>query len=430
MIGCFSALLSRVQPIHTSPLIPSQLSYLTGIVLILGMAFGPATAHAQDPSELDMEVLEERVMTTFEQTCARAGCHSGPNPQQGMSLTPEQFYESIVDEPSTEMPELKRVHPGKPDSSYLVMKIEGHPDIVGTQMPFTGEKLSEDEVQEIRTWIQRLPEEETERSMQSSAAPAYPFDGWKVVNLPTTRSVDAGSWLFLISHRFNPPINQGYEALFGLDGSGIIYLSLGYALTDDLLVALGRSNASDNVELQARYRLAQQRGVRDWPVGLSAQGTVNWVSEPPPEDESRFRGEAFKFTGQLSLTRDFNDEVGVALVPGITFNPAENTDGEAALITLGLGARWNFYQNLALVGEWVPIVSGYTRTQTFGNDIRFDTWGGGLEISTAGHVFQIIVSNSVGLTSDQYLRGGDLDIRNALEGDVRLGFNIFRILNF
>jgi hypothetical protein len=34
------------------------------------------------------------------------------------------------------------------------------------------------------------------------------------------------------------------------------------------------------------------------------------------------------------------------------------------------------------------------------------------------------------LTSDQYLRGGDLDIRDALEGDLRLGFNIFRILTF
>lgn len=408
----------------------ARLSGLLGALILLGLYLSPSRIVAQDLGTLDLNELEERVVTTFGESCARAGCHADPNPQQGLNLSREQFYASTIDVPSSERPELKRVHPGEPDSSYLVMKIEGHPDIVGTRMPFTGEQLSEEEVETIRTWIRRLPEDPADRPTQERASPAYPFDGWKVINLPTTRALDAGSWLFLISHRFNPPLNQGYDAFFGLDGSGIIYLSLGYAITDDLLVALGRSNASDNVELQTRYRLARQRGERDWPIGLGVQGAVNWITEDPPPGDSRFRGDALKFTGQVSFTRDFDDRVGVALVPGITFNAAEEVDGEDALITFGLGARWNFYQNLALVGEWVPIVSGYTRTQTFGNDIRFDTWGGGLEIGTAGHVFQIVLSNSAGLTTDQYLRGGDLDIRDALDGDLRLGFNIFRILNF
>jgi hypothetical protein len=399
--------------------------------LLIGLMWGPRGAAAQSLDQLDLDELQARVAETFETTCARSGCHAGPQPQQGMSLTPEQYFDALVGTPSKERPELMRVQPGQPDSSYLVMKVEGHPDIVGAKMPLVG-SLSEEEIREIRTWIERLPEREQqpEASGQASASPAYPFDGWKVINLPTTRSLDAGSWLFLISHRFNPPIGQGYDAFFGLDGSGIIYLSLGYALTDEWLVALGRSNSADVVELQMRYQVAQQGSARGSPVGLAAQGAVNWVTETPPDGASRWRSEAFKFTGQVSLTRDFSDRLGLALVPGVTVNPAERVDGEAALLTLGLGARWTFYQNLALVAEWVPIVSGYTRTRTFGNDIRFDTWGGGLEITTGGHVFQIILTNSVGLTSDQYLRGGDLDIRDALEGDLRLGFNIFRILNF
>lgn len=409
--------------------LPAWSGLLLGAVLVLGCCLLPSQAAAQDPSVLNLDELEHRVTEIFEGSCARSGCHAGPTPQQGMNLSRGQFFNAIVGKPSQERPDLKRVHPGKPDSSYLVHKIEARSNIVGAQMPLVG-KLSEEEVQTIKEWIRTLPEREEAPPQQTSSSPAYPFDGWKVINLPTTRSVDAGSWLFLISHRFNPPLNQGYDAFFGLDGSGIIYLSLGYALTDEWLVALARSNASDNVELQTRYRIAQQRGERGWPIGLGVQGAANWITEAPPPGKNRLRGEALKFTGQASLTHAFGDRVGVALVPGITFNPAEDVDGEDPLTTLGLGARWNFYQNLALVGEWVLIVSGYTRTQTFGNDIRFDTWGGGLEISTGGHVFQIVVTNSVGLTSDQYLRGGDLDIRDALDGDVRLGFNIFRILNF
>ena len=82
-------------------------------------------------------------------------------------------------------------------------------------------------------------------------------------------------------------------------------------------------------------------------------------------------------------------------------------------------------------GEDINVVtlipSGFNRSRTFGEENRFDSWGTGLEIAVGGHVFQIVVTNSVGLTTDQYLRGGDLDIT---DGELRLGFNIFRILNF
>ena len=396
------------------------------VAFALALLLAPA-AHGQD--------LEARVAEIFARSCTQAGCHAGPNPQMGMDLSPGQFFGSTVGVASAERPALLRVHPGRPDSSYLVMKIRGADGIIGMQMPFSGEKLAEDEVQLIERWIQALDAETSEARRQEAAeAPqtAYPFVGWKIVNLPTARALDRGSWLFLISHRFNPPLSAGYDALYGLDGSGIIYLSLGYAVTDVLLVALARSNAADNVELSARYRILQQGGARGAPLGLSAQAAVNWVTEAA-EGERRLRGEALKFTGQLSLTREVAG-LGLGLVPGLTLNAAEAVEGDDPLLTLGLGARVPLFKrrrsSFAFVGEWVPIVSGYTRTATFGNDIRFDSWGGGLEIDLGGHVFQVVLANSVGLTTDQYLRGGDLDVRDFFEGEARLGFNIFRVLNF
>ncbi len=398
------------------------------VCLLLLALLGRAEARGQDLSQLSEADLEARVTALFERSCARAGCHAGPIPQQGMELTREQFYASIVGEPSRERPDLLRVHPGQPDSSYLVMKVRGAPGIQGVQMPLIGDPLTEEEIRTLEAWIASIERVDVRRKQRASPAEAFPFDGWKVINLPTTRALDAGSWLFLISHRFNPTLGDGYDAFFGIDGSGIIYLSLGYAFTDDFLIALARSNAADNVEVQARYRLAQQGRSGGWPVEVSAQAALNWVTEQPAGE--RLGSQAFKFTGQVSLARELAPGLGAAVVPGILFNAAERVEGEEPLLTLGLGGRWRFYRNLSLVAEWVPIVSGYVRTSTFGNDIRFDTWGGGLEITTGGHVFQIVLGNSVGLTSDQYLRGGDLDVRDVFEGDLRLGFNIFRILNF
>jgi hypothetical protein len=373
--------------------------------------------------------LEKRVSEIFSRNCTQSGCHSGPNPQMGMALTEDLFYASTVGETSTEKPAMKRIDPGHPERSYLIHKIRGDDDIIGVQMPFTGEKLTEEEVDAIVEWVAGLGEADKARKEDATEnQPVYPFDGWKIVNLPTALTVDHGNWLFLIGHRFNPKISDGFDALYGLDGSGIIYLSMGYSVNDDLLLALARSNSADNVELQARYRIARQQS--QTPLGIAAQVAVNWVSEDPGTDESRLRGDALKLTGQVALTRAIG-RASVAVVPGITLNPAEHVSGEDPLLTIGLGGRWTFTQlartRFSVVGEWVPIVSGYTRTTTFGNDIRFDSWGGGVEISIGGHVFQVIVSNSVGLTSDQYLRGGDLDIS---EGDMRLGFNIFRVLNF
>jgi hypothetical protein len=252
-----------------------------------------------------------------------------------------------------------------------------------------------------------------------------PFSGWKIINLPTDRTLKGGNWLFLISHRFSRAVGEGYSAFYGLDGPAVMYLSMGYALTDDWLAALARSNADDNVELETRLRLLDESGSP--PVGLSVQGSGNWLTEDRP-NESRWRQEAFKFTAQVTVTRTVGETVGLAVVPGLTLNPDEHVEGEAPLITLGLGGRWKVQEKVALVGEWTTILSRSDRTVTQAN--RYGTWSAGIEITTEGHVFQLVASNNVGLTTDQYLAGGDFAPGNVHEGQFRLGFNVFRILDF
>ncbi len=390
--------------------------YVLTLILLFFVTYD---AVGQDVAQLSVEELESRVADLFGRSCARVGCHAGPVPQQGMDLSREKFYALIVDEPSREMPALKRVHPGQPEISYLVMKVKGAPGIKGVQMPLIGDKLTEEEIHTIETWISKIGEVDQARKVVEPEV-AYPFLSWKVVNLPTTRTLAADNFFFLIGHRFVPPVNTGYDGFYGLDGSGIIFLNFGYAPTDNLLVVLGRSNSDDDVELQTRYQITPQGLQGGSPIGIGVQGSVNWITEG--ED-------AFKFTAQTSFTRELAEGLGVAFVPGILFNPAEETDGEDPLITLGMGGRWNFWRNISLVAEWVPIVSGYTETFTVGNFNRFDSWGGAIEVATGGHVFQIVISNTVGLTSDQYLRGGDLDIKDFFDGEFRLGFNIFRVLD-
>src|SRR5690606_39275796 len=103
--------------------------------------------------------LQEQIEVLFAQRCAIPACHSGPTPMQGLTLEPGQFLHATAGVTSTERPDLQIVHPGQPESSYLVKKVRGDEDIVGLQMPFTGDKLDDAEIDLISRWIEGLTDE-------------------------------------------------------------------------------------------------------------------------------------------------------------------------------------------------------------------------------------------------------------------------------
>ncbi len=52
---------------------------------------------------------------------------------------------------------------------------------------------------------------------------------------------------------------EGYDAFWGLDGPANIRFALGYAPTDHMVVTLGRSNVTDNLDLQLKFRGSERQ---------------------------------------------------------------------------------------------------------------------------------------------------------------------------
>lgn len=136
---------------------PDRSLLLVGL-LSLAVALGTGACEHADPVgagepgvQPTLSSIQENVFST---SCALSGCHAGPNPQQGMNLGAGQAHANLVNVRSNERPELFRVEPGAPDSSYLVHKIEGRSGIVGERMPLGGERLSQEKIDAIRTWIE------------------------------------------------------------------------------------------------------------------------------------------------------------------------------------------------------------------------------------------------------------------------------------
>ncbi len=108
-----------------------------------------------DPVEPDQQnaTFSSIQSTIFNQNCAISGCHLGGSAPLGLELSEANAYGNLVNVPSQGVPSLLRVEPNEPDSSYLVRKLEGGPNIVGAQMPRGRAPLSQDEIDLIRQWI-------------------------------------------------------------------------------------------------------------------------------------------------------------------------------------------------------------------------------------------------------------------------------------
>jgi hypothetical protein len=82
-------------------------------------------------------------------------CHTGVGASLPgiQNLTAGHTYTSLVNVNSIEVPSMKRIVPGDPDHSYLVLKIQGSPGIVGVQMPASGGPLTQAQIDEVRAWV-------------------------------------------------------------------------------------------------------------------------------------------------------------------------------------------------------------------------------------------------------------------------------------
>jgi hypothetical protein len=100
------------------------------------------------PITPDLQSIEDNVFTPI---CSK--CHIGASAPEGLQLDAAHAYNALVGVPSVEEPSFLRVNPGNPDTSYMVLKIEGAPGIEGGQMPLGETPLPQATIDAIRQWI-------------------------------------------------------------------------------------------------------------------------------------------------------------------------------------------------------------------------------------------------------------------------------------
>ena len=202
--------------------------------------------------------------------------------------------------------------------------------------------------------------------------------------------------------------------LFGIDGPVNMRLSLAYGLSNKMMVTLGRSNVTDNLDLTFKYKALQIRN-RHFPLlfGFEAGVAHNSQVSKALSDE----GKKGQFFGQMSVNTLLWKKLGLAVVPSYLFNSYIYCTDSQYSFTLGSAIQFYVSPYLSLLAEWNPTVSGWRRYH--------NTVAVAFEIETGGHFFKIILTNNAMLNTAHHLAGADL---NFASGDWRLGFMITRLI--
>jgi hypothetical protein len=254
-----------------------------------------------------------------------------------------------------------------------------------------------------------------QRRADATEAPVTVFHSTQSANLPTAETLRRGEWLFEISHRFVPPISEGADALWGLDGPVFNRLALSYAPSDRVMVAVSRSNMDDNLELGAKVRVWEGSG--PVPFMVAVNGAVAWNTQTV--ELAGIEANERQAYGQLVLNAELGERFAVGVVPTVLHNPRIEEAERGTVVALGLNGQLYLSDQASLLGEWV-----LTEERV---NLAYDPVTLGVELETGGHFFKIVITNSPRMNPSQFLGGSAFEFTPS---DWKLGFNVTRLLHF
>lgn len=245
------------------------------------------------------------------------------------------------------------------------------------------------------------------------------FKSTRLINGQTVQTKGKGALEFIFAHRFGA-INGGWYELYGLD-QAYVRVGLEYGITDRMGVGIGRNSVDKTWDSYVRYKLLRQsKGLVNMPFTITAFGIAAVRTSPKTQDATyaiEFE-DRLSYVGQLLIARKVNTNLSLQLMPSFVHkNIVDKTIENNDQVALGFGGRLKVTRSIALTTEY------YYRLDEPNANPYYNPIGFGIDIETGGHVFQLVMTNSRGLTERAFLTetAGDF-----WDGDIHLGFNITR----
>ena len=243
------------------------------------------------------------------------------------------------------------------------------------------------------------------------------FKASRVVNGQSIENVGNGVLDLKILHRFGNISTGAYE-LFGLDQASM-RMGLDYGVNKRLMVGIGRSTFQKQYDAFFKFKLIQQQtGLKEIPVSVSMVSTIIYKSlkTNPNAEYITYSSDKYSYAHQLLIARKFNDYFSLQLSPTlIHYNIVATSNMPNDFKSLGISFRQRITKRVNFTTEYfyrIDKLDGYYDPLTLGVDIE-----------TGGHVFQLHVTNSTGMTERTFINETTGSWGN---GALRFGFNLTR----
>ncbi len=251
------------------------------------------------------------------------------------------------------------------------------------------------------------------------------FKTTRLINFHTVEVLSKRSLDFRISHRFGD-FNSGAYNAWGIDGGANIRLALEYCHGSRLMFGVGRTSGKKIADGFLKYRLLKQTTKGGgMPVSVTLFTSVyhTFMQNVIIDGENKYQTipDRLSYCNQIMIGRKFSSRFSFQLTAAMVhFNLVDKISDKNDCFVIGGVTRFKFAKRQAITVEYGLRLNKYSKEK------YYDSFGIGYDLETGGHVFQIHLTNSFGLTEDQYFMYTNTTWENF---GVRLGFNISRVFS-
>lgn len=250
------------------------------------------------------------------------------------------------------------------------------------------------------------------------------FKGTRLVNFHTIETLSKGTIEVRIAHRFGS-FSTGATNLWGLDGPATIQLRVDYALTDRLMIGLGRASDHKMIDVFGKYRFLRQTTDGSMPISITGMISVNEDSQPNSLlgiDRFQDFSSRLAYMATAMVARKFSPKFSLQVSPVfIHYNLVDNLTDKNDMLSVVGSARYKFTKRTALTVEYIQRITPYTADMSQ----YYNVLSIGFDIETGGHVFQVFVTNGSAINE---VRAIPYTTTSFSDG-MMLGFNLSRVFS-
>lgn len=260
-----------------------------------------------------------------------------------------------------------------------------------------------------------------------------PFKNKQLINAQTT--VIPEGFDFTIMHRFGKiGLNdEFYKQFLGFDLPANVRFSLSYKLSDRSYIGVGRTKVGKTVDIEGKYVFLKQTDNNSMPISVALYNNTGLNTDAyRGESPVAFFGDSISpfenkfvhrlsYNTQLIIARKFNDRISLQLSPTLVYkNLVEGMEESHHTFVLPFSGRYQYSFGSAILFEYAYKLNN-TSEDNLDNPFSI-----GFEFGTAGHVFQVFLSNSY------YIRETNIYTEEPYNfydrpNEFVLGFNIRRV---